>query len=1220
MSGIEPQQLTANLKLDGSSMQLVLSKSPPRVSRTPSRALAGQAPTSHTIDAENGAPAKPQAPMQVDVTRTSTEVRSAPVTIAKDEISASPPKQTAPPLPAAPRQVCHVSRGGRGVAHQDMNGEEEDPDAYDTKNLDRFLSSAKIPRFHQVQGNRTVGAKPEQELTLNWNGSLSPVQRQSVMESAKLQQHCKSMEKRLLWRPQTAPSQREPDEMQSGASQGLKGAVKGGKLQVPPGVSIRRRPPATARPDPLGDALDLNANLIAYTMCEHPLLAKKRAAERAAAREAASLASQAAAAAAAEQAARKRKSGAPNLSGLRPATAIGRRCAGARRDTVRPASAMARMHAGLPPKDPGEVSEALRLTFENHDSRMRALAQSQKEFALNQPTPDMRGASLVQIFQDETPSKQRRTSASNNRILSGVLDVSSAVQPLGSHSEGRSTELERAQASVTAPRPGDAASTMMPPRINVKNSDELSRTMDARLEAMLTWAEGEPEAASADAKLTDWFSKWLTSYELEQNAFRSAHVYGEVKMSETIHSSALQRLESPNTFRTAIVCDMFGRILPFFGRHKGLLQNIRDELMSAIYPELEGKLETKSVFERTPFFAANAALSKEVSDLKSERTSLWNELTEQENMLIDLRRKVREYREEVQTVKLEAAWQRSKQSRMEADQMALHFGDDNKHELMHQIKKLADENKTQLLIAEAAQGRIREIESEYAMLKMRAVTAESEWKAGSETIEGLRKELALAHARVEQGQGAGVASQIGVGSAHHPTLIEWTNKLLGAPPEKPFLVDLQKDLADCNIYLELVGIIWGSDAAVQKQITISKASESRTEKTFALASIFETVLECKFVDGDQLLSGSEDIHRALLFEIMCSYQNLERVKTLGSDTTSSADTALTAMRRKTVAEFLQSLHALEIKCSEQASVLNEVIGDVIDDEEIQHHAGTKLSAENLQSILSSNDVDSESKEVEQQAERCLQLLHKDGHSLHSVFHYYCKLAERGTEEQHDSKHGSYLSGIETMDLDEFLALITAAKLQLPRLQEACTAAFECTITQIEQTGVGKGPANTHNPAQAHLGLGFVHFEECLVRLAFNLSPQWIVDKESALSKVPDVLEMLNKHIVDNCERLRHIEFGLQVRSDDMAAVWLEYTPDLKEGFKAFCNVDNNSAMSLADFISFVKETKATGARLSVPAIVEIFSCVQVCLCEKGCNMKMSLAFDRLCRLVACVCL
>ena len=552
--------------------------------------------------------------------------------------------------------------------------------------------------------------------------------------------------------------------------------------------------------------------------------------------------------------------------------------------------------------------------------------------------------------------------------------------------------------------------------------------------------------------------------------------------------------------------------------------------------------------------------------------------------------------------------------------MALHFGDDNKHELMHQIKKLADENKTQLLIAEAAQGRIREIESEYAMLKMRAVTAESEWKAGSETIEGLRKELALAHARVEQGQGAGVASQIDVGSAHHPTLIEWTNKLLGAPPEKPFLVDLQKDLADCNIYLELVDIIWGSDAGVQKQITISKASESRTEKTLALASIFETVLECKFVDGDQLLSGSEDIHRALLFEIMCSYQNLERVKTLGSDTTSSADTALTAMRRKTVAEFLQSLHALEIKCSEQASVLNEVIGDVIDDEEIQHHAGTKLSAENLQSILSSNDVDSESKEVEQQAERCLQLLHKDGHSLHSVFHYYCKLAERGTEEQHDSKHGSYLSGIETMDLDEFLALITAAKLQLPRLQEACTAAFECTITQIEQTGVGKGPANTHNPAQAHLGLGFVHFEECLVRLAFNLSPQWIVDKESALSKVPDVLEMLNKHIVDNCERLRHIEFGLQVRSDDMAAVWLEYTPDLKEGFKAFCNVDNNSAMSLADFISFVKETKATGARLSVPAIVEIFSCVQVCLCEKGCNMKMSLAFDRLCRLVACVCL
>ena len=66
-------------------------------------------------------------------------------------------------------------------------------------------------------------------------------------------------------------------------------------------------------------------------------------------------------------------------------------------------------------------------------------------------------------------------------------------------------------------------------------------------------------------------------------------------------------------------------------------------------------------------------------------------------------------------------------------------------ELMHQIKKLADENKTQLLIAEAAQGRIREIESEYAMLKMRAVTAESEvfYAGKSIGIDGVRSVVSV---------------------------------------------------------------------------------------------------------------------------------------------------------------------------------------------------------------------------------------------------------------------------------------------------------------------------------------------------------------------------------------------------------------------------------------------------------------------------------------------
>ena len=66
-----------------------------------------------------------------------------------------------------------------------------------------------------------------------------------------------------------------------------------------------------------------------------------------------------------------------------------------------------------------------------------------------------------------------------------------------------------------------------------------------------------------------------------------------------------------------------------------------------------------------PFFSSQATLSQEVSDLKRERARLANELGDQEERVITLQRKIREFREEVQAVKLEAAWSRSKQSQME---------------------------------------------------------------------------------------------------------------------------------------------------------------------------------------------------------------------------------------------------------------------------------------------------------------------------------------------------------------------------------------------------------------------------------------------------------------------------------------------------------------------------------------------------------------------------
>ena len=76
-----------------------------------------------------------------------------------------------------------------------------------------------------------------------------------------------------------------------------------------------------------------------------------------------------------------------------------------------------------------------------------------------------------------------------------------------------------------------------------------------------------------------------------------------------------------------------------------------------------------------------------------------------------------------------------------------------------------------------------------------------------------------------------------------------------------------------------------------------------------------------------------------------------------------------------------------------------------------------------------------------------------------------------------------------------------------------------------------------------------------------------------------VLETLCRHIADNCERLQHVEFGLLVRAENMQPVWSEHAPELKEGFKLYCSEEDNSAMSLHDFLRFLKETKIAGARL-----------------------------------------
>ena len=187
------------------------------------------------------------------------------------------------------------------------------------------------------------------------------------------------------------------------------------------------------------------------------------------------------------------------------------------------------------------ASDNLRRTFSQHDSRMAALSQH-----MVGPAVDMRDKVFLSTLEGETPSKQRRASTGPSRVLGGILDSSSAHPAPTTDFEGKQpADTVRLGAEVHA---REYACTVMPPKLPPASSEEISRTMDGRLQAMLGWAERATDPAAADAKLTDWFGKWLKSYELEQNAFKSAQVYGEVKMNETLNSCSLDRLANPSKF------------------------------------------------------------------------------------------------------------------------------------------------------------------------------------------------------------------------------------------------------------------------------------------------------------------------------------------------------------------------------------------------------------------------------------------------------------------------------------------------------------------------------------------------------------------------------------------------------------------------------------------------------------------------------------------------
>ena len=104
---------------------------------------------------------------------------------------------------------------------------------------------------------------------------------------------------------------------------------------------------------------------------------------------------------------------------------------------------------------------------------------------------------------------------------------------------------------------------------------------------------------------------WMDVFAADEEAFASKAVFVEMRLRQALSSSVT--LGTPNTFRTAIVCDAFERVAPMTGRYEGVLVLCWKELIQSLYydytPDLPGS-GAKVYAERTPFFLETKRLKE----------------------------------------------------------------------------------------------------------------------------------------------------------------------------------------------------------------------------------------------------------------------------------------------------------------------------------------------------------------------------------------------------------------------------------------------------------------------------------------------------------------------------------------------------------------------------------------------------------------------------------
>lgn len=206
--------------------------------------------------------------------------------------------------------------------------------------------------------------------------------------------------------------------------------------------------------------------------------------------------------------------------------------------------------------------------------------------------------------------------------------------------------------------------------------------------------------------------------------------------------------------------------------------------------------------------------------------------------------------------------------------LSQHFGGDNREELISQNKKLKADLHTEGLLRQASQDRIRELENDIDMLRIRVQTAEQEWKGSMKTLEHLRQELSMAEARLSKSNGVLTTDMSKIDKI---SVVEWANKVLGAPKGKPFFKDLDTDLADCRVYHQLIGLIWDNDE-VLRSIAVIKTKLKSADVASDTAALVNSLFGHEVIDGEKLMSAKSLVHHQMLVELMCTYDEMERAK------------------------------------------------------------------------------------------------------------------------------------------------------------------------------------------------------------------------------------------------------------------------------------------------------------------------------------------------------